>query len=382
MERLAEEVERRIAEQRNGQGSESDASDSHGRKERLRQEQDRIRSALQREQVALRAHTRASSGEPLDGNESLSWLGRLRRGIAKTREGLAAGLTRLATGSDAEGPQLLASLEDALLAADVGPKTTARLIAAMKDRMRNGSTADGAQLRAAVREEIVRLMDRPIRPARVEALPAAERPAVVLFVGINGSGKTTTIGKLASRYRSLGLNVLLAAGDTFRAAAAEQLTQWATRTGCEIFAKEPGSDPAAVLYQALQLATSRNFDVLLCDTAGRLHTKSNLMEELKKVKRVLAKVKPDAPQETWLVIDGNNGHNAIRQVHEFHDALGLTGLIVTKLDGTARGGMVIGIANEFDLPIRYIGIGESAEDLQPFDPVQFAHSLFDGQPGA
>jgi fused signal recognition particle receptor len=236
--------------------------------------------------------------------------------------------------------------------------------------------ADAAALQALVQEEIVRFMSRAYPAPRLDTLGPGVRPAVVLVVGVNGTGKTTTLGKLAAKYRSEGKKVLLAAGDTFRAAAAEQLGLWAQRAGVDLFAKPPGSDPSAVLYQAVQKAVAEGYDLVLCDTAGRLHTKSNLMEELKKSKRVLDKVLPGAPHETWLVLDGNTGHNAIRQAREFHQALGLTGIVVTKLDGTARGGMIVGIVNEFDVPIRYIGLGEAVEDLRPFEPRAFAESLF------
>jgi len=202
-------------------------------------------------------------------------------------------------------------------------------------------------------------------------------PAVILFAGVNGTGKTTTIGKLAAQYRREGKRVLLAAGDTFRAAAAEQLAGWAERAGCDLFRQEEGANPSGVIYQALEKAAKEGYDLVLCDTAGRLHTKSNLMEELKKIKRVMGKVIPDAPHETYLVLDANNGQNAIHQARDFNEAIGLTGLIVTKLDGTARGGVVVGIVNEFELPVRYIGVGEGVDDLRPFDPAEFARSLFE-----
>jgi fused signal recognition particle receptor len=214
-------------------------------------------------------------------------------------------------------------------------------------------------------------MSRPYPPLAFEG----RKPGVILFLGVNGTGKTTSIGKLAARFTGEGKRVLLAAGDTFRAAAAEQLAGWAARSGCAIVSRPEGSDPSGVVYHAAEQALAEGFDLLLVDTAGRLHTKHNLMEELKKIKRVIGKAIPDAPHESWLVLDANTGQNAIHQVREFHDAVGLTGLIVTKLDGTARGGVVVGIVNEFNLPIRYVGIGEAVEDLEEFDPSGFAEAV-------
>ncbi len=372
MEKLARELERRV-ERQEPLTRPDQASLAHAR-----QEQARVQEALARQEAELRERPGELTRElPGGEKESRGWLERLRRRIAKTRDSLAQGLGRLAGGGSLGETDLLAGLEDVLLAADVGPQTTARLLAVVKERLRRKELDDPGRLQAVVREEILRIMSRPYPAAHLDTLAASERPGVVLFVGVNGSGKTTSIGKLAAQYRRAGKKVLLAAGDTFRAAAAEQLLEWGGRSGCEVFAKPAGSDPSGVLYQALQQAITAHCDLVLCDTAGRLHTKANLMEELKKLKRVLGKLIPAAPQETWLVLDGNTGQNAIRQTREFHEALGLTGLIVTKLDGTARGGMIVGIVNEFDLPIRYIGIGEGVEDLRPFDARQFAESLFE-----
>jgi fused signal recognition particle receptor len=300
------------------------------------------------------------------------FISRLRQGVAKTREGLAGGLAKLVLGRTAVAPDLLRSLEDLLLAADVGTETTRRLLRGIQERLRRNELQDPALLQAALREDILRVMSRPVPPANL-----AGKPAVILFVGVNGTGKTTSVGKLGALFRTEGKRVLLAAGDTFRAAAAEQLQGWAGRSGCDIYSRPAGSDPAAVAFQAAQVGAQEGYDLVLCDTAGRLHTKLHLMEELKKIKRVLGKAVPGAPQETWLVLDANTGQNAIRQARDFHQAVGVTGLVLTKLDGTARGGVVIGIVNEFEFPIRYIGVGESAEDLRPFDPALFVASLFD-----
>ncbi len=378
LEQLAREVEWRVEGQQR-----PDPPGQHAQLEHLRLEQQRLKEALAQEEAELaRQAPQLTRDLPAGAPQSGGWLGRLRRGIAKTRENLTQGLSRLVLGRDVNEPELLTELEDVLLAADVGPQTAARLMAAVKDRIRRRELDDAARLQAVLREEILRIMSRQYPAPRLESLPAAERPGVVLFVGVNGSGKTTSIGKLAAQHKREGKKVLLVAGDTFRAAAAEQLAGWGLRAGCDVFAKPAGSDPSGVLYQALQKAIAEKYDLMLCDTAGRLHTKANLMEELKKMKRVLGKLLPAAPHETWLVLDGNTGQNAILQTREYRDALGITGIIVTKLDGTARGGMIIGIVNEFDLPIRYVGIGEGVEDLRPFDPVQFAESLFEESPQA
>jgi len=374
MESLARELERRVEQQAPLTRPDAEASLAQAR-----QEQARLQDALARREEELRQRPGELTRDlPADEPQARGWFERLRRGVAKTRDSLAQGLSRLTVTRSPGEPALLTGLEEVLLAADVGPQTAARLLARVKERVRRKELEDAGRLREVLRDEILRIMARPYPASRLDTLPASERPGVVLFVGVNGSGKTTSIGKLATQYRRAGQRVLLAAGDTFRAAAAEQLSEWGARSGCEVFAKPAGSDPSGVLYQALQHAIAGRFDLVLCDTAGRLHTKTNLMEELKKLKRVLGKLMPAAPHETWLVLDGNTGQNAIRQTREFHEALGLTGIIVTKLDGTARGGMIIGIANEFDLPIRYIGIGESLEDLRPFDARQFAESLFEG----
>lgn len=371
MEGLAKEVERRVEEKR-GQ----EPPDARTRLQHLKEEQARVQEALEQQEAALRGRKSELTRDLLpDEAAPKDWRDRLRKAIAKTRDSWASGLGKVFSGGGPVNTDQVNDLEEALLAADVGPQVTARLVSLAKERLKRHELQDSAALQGLVREEIARFMGKDYPPARIDTLPATVRPGVILFIGVNGTGKTTTIGKLAAKYRAEGKKVLLAAGDTFRAAAAEQLGQWAERTGAGLFAKAAGSDPSAVLYQAVQKGTAEGYDLVLCDTAGRLHTKSNLMEELKKIKRVLEKVLPGAPHETWLVLDGNTGHNAVRQAREFHQALGLTGIIVTKLDGTARGGMIVGIVNEFDVPIRYIGLGESVEDLRTFDPRAFADSL-------
>jgi fused signal recognition particle receptor len=298
---------------------------------------------------------------------------RLRHGVAKTRERLSGGLGRIVLGRKEVDRDALEALEELLLTADMGPQTATRLIKALEAKLRRNELKDIARLQSALQAEVEAIMSRHYDPPALEG----KRPAVILFAGVNGTGKTTTIGKLGAQYRGEGKRVLLAAGDTFRAAASEQLAGWAQRAGCDLFRQAEGANASGVVYQAVEKAQREGYDLLLCDTAGRLHTKANLMEELKKIKRVIAKLIPEAPHETYLVLDANNGQNAIHQTRDFHAAIGLTGLIVTKLDGTARGGVVVGIVNEFDLPVRYIGVGEGVDDLRPFDPQAFARSLFD-----
>ncbi|MBI3992848.1 MAG: signal recognition particle-docking protein FtsY [Candidatus Lambdaproteobacteria bacterium] len=297
---------------------------------------------------------------------------RLFSGLAKTRESLSGGLARLVLGKKEIDPGVLLGLEELLYTADTGPETAERLLNAVRQRVARRELTDPSLLRQALKEEVQRVMRREYAPLALER----HRPAVVLLVGVNGSGKTTTIGKLAALHAAEGRRVLLAAGDTFRAAAGEQLMGWGRRVGCEVVSKPPGADPSAVIYEAVRRGLDEDYDLVLCDTAGRLHTKLNLMEELKKIKRVVAKLLPEAPHETLLVLDANTGQNAIVQTRDFLQAVGVTGLIVTKLDGTARGGVVVGIVNEFALPIRYVGVGEAVDDLRPFDAAAYAESLF------
>ena len=338
----------------------------------------RARASLASEEAALREHTgvlqrELPSAEQEEDAPAASLAERLRRGVAKTRERLAGGLGRVVMGKKEIDRDTLEDLEEVLLTADMGPQTATRLIKALEAKMRRDELKDPERLKAALEEEVRAVMARTYDPLRMEG----GAPTVVLFAGVNGSGKTTTIGKLGAQFRRNGRKVLLAAGDTFRAAAAEQLTGWAERSGCDIFRAEEGANPSGVIYQAVEKALKEGYDMVLCDTAGRLHTKTNLMEELKKIKRVIGKLVEDAPQETLLVVDANNGQNAIHQTREFHEAIGLSGLVVTKLDGTARGGVLVGIVNEFELPVRYVGIGEGVDDLRPFEPEAFAASLFE-----
>jgi len=267
---------------------------------------------------------------------------------------------------------LLDELETVLISADVGVAASSALIESLRQRLDKREFADAAALLAALRGELIALLTPVAQPLRIDA---TQKPFVILMVGVNGVGKTTTIGKLARRQQADGHTVMLAAGDTFRAAAVEQLKSWGERNDVAVLAQGPGADSASVIFDAMQSARSRGIDVLIADTAGRLHTQGGLMDELSKIRRVLGKLDPGAPHEALLVIDGTTGQNAISQVRQFRQAIGVSGLVVTKLDGTAKGGVVFALAKEFGLPIRFVGLGESIEDLHEFEPATFVDAL-------
>ncbi|MGH8184634.1 MAG: signal recognition particle-docking protein FtsY [Rhodanobacteraceae bacterium] len=288
--------------------------------------------------------------------------------------GFARGLTSLFARNPVLSDDLLDELEITLLSADVGVSSTTELIDDLRRRMHKREFADAAALRDTLRARMVALLQPVARPLDV----AGRKPFMLLVVGVNGVGKTTTIGKLAKRFQDERHDVLLAAGDTFRAAAVAQLQEWAGRLGIPVCAQSQGTDSASVIFDALQMAVAHGNDVLIADTAGRLHTRSGLMDELAKVKRVVGKLDAEAPHEVLMVIDGTTGQNAINQVRLFIDAVGVTGLVVSKLDGTAKGGVVFALAREFALPIRYVGLGERAEDLRVFDPRAFVDGLLPG----
>ncbi len=293
---------------------------------------------------------------------------RLRERLSKTRRSLSAGLGRILSGRSAVDAVLLEEIEELLITSDLGVKTAAALI----ERLSAARLADPAEIERLLREELL----AALRPASAPLPPEPDtRPRVILVVGVNGTGKTTTIGKLAARYVRAGRRVLLAAADTFRAAAGEQLAVWAERAGAALLSRPEGSDPAAVAYDAVSSACARGIDVVLVDTAGRLHTKANLMEEIRKIRRSIAKRLPDAPHEVLLVLDATTGQNAVSQARLFHEALGLTGIVLTKLDGTAKGGIAVAVMREVGVPLRYLGIGEAIEDLQDFDPEAFVEAL-------
>jgi len=303
---------------------------------------------------------------------------RLKEGLSRTREGLTEKIGIAARTGRKIDDALLDDLEESLIMADVGADTTIEISDRLRERVKAEGFTDASDLGRILAEEIGSILRRSASADndRLYRIPDEGRPRVIMVVGVNGVGKTTTIGKLAYNYRNEGYNVLIGAADTFRAAANEQLEVWAERAGVDIIGQGQGSDPAAVAYDTLQAAASRSADVVIIDTAGRLHTKSNLMEELRKISRVMKKVSPDAPHEVFLVLDATTGQNAIQQAREFTRAVDVTGLILTKLDGTAKGGVVIAIARSLDIPVRYIGVGERIDDLQPFNAEEFATAMF------
>jgi fused signal recognition particle receptor len=302
---------------------------------------------------------------------------RLRDRLRRTSQNLVSGLSSLFSGRKLDD-EALEELESRLLLADVGVELTEQLIQRLGERISRQQLGDVPALLQALREELLALLE----PCQQPWQPGAARPYVILTVGVNGAGKTTTIGKLAQRLQHAGHSVLLAAGDTFRAAAVEQLQVWGERNHIPVIAQRSGADSASVIYDAIQAARARAVEVVIADTAGRLHTQSNLMEELKKVKRVIAKTDPDAPHEVLLVLDASTGQNALSQAVQFHQAVGVTGLVLTKLDGTAKGGIVFAIARRLGLPIRFIGVGEGIADLRPFDAAEFVAALLDERAGA
>jgi fused signal recognition particle receptor len=300
-------------------------------------------------------------------------LDRLKAGVQKTRAGLVERLEDVISGKKEIDADLLDELEYTLITADVGVRTSSEILESIRQRVDRKLVADAGEIKQLIREHLVQVLEASERP-----IPrVTEPPAVVLVVGVNGSGKTTTIGKLASRFKAEGRSVLLCAADTFRAAAIEQLEVWGGRTSSEVIRQGAGADPSAVLFDALTAARARKVDYVIVDTAGRLHTKTNLMAELEKMRRTAAKVIPAAPHEVLLVLDATTGQNGLEQARRFTETSGVTGIVLTKLDGTAKGGIVIAIARELNLPIRYIGVGEKVDDLLPFEPEQFVASLFE-----
>ncbi|AHF05130.1 cell division protein FtsY [Marichromatium purpuratum 984] len=298
--------------------------------------------------------------------------GRLRERLSRTRVKLGGGIGELLLGRKRIDDELLEELETLLITADVGIEATTRIIGDLTEQVRRKTLTDPQALVEALKAELRGILEQVEAPV---AQPAEGKPQVLLMVGINGAGKTTTIGKLAKRLQEEGNSVMLAAGDTFRAAAVEQLQTWGERNRIPVIAQHTGADSASVIYDAVQAATSRGTDVLIADTAGRLHTKSNLMDELSKVARVMKKIDPEAPHEVMLVVDATTGQNALTQAEHFHRAVGLTGITLTKLDGTAKGGIVFAIAERLRVPIRFIGVGESIEDLRYFDADEFVDAL-------
>ena len=302
-----------------------------------------------------------------------SLLEKLKSGVQKTRAGLVSALEDALQGKKEIDAGLLEELESTLISADIGVRTTDEILERIRQRVERHQLNDAAELKGLIREQLLEILAASERaPARV-----AHPPAVILVVGVNGSGKTTTIGKLAQRFKNERRSVLLCAADTFRAAAIEQLEIWGQRTGVEVIRQGPGSDPSAVVFDAVQAALARKVDYVVVDTAGRLQTKENLMAELTKMSRTARKVIPDAPHEVLLVLDATTGQNGLEQARKFTESSAVTGIVLTKLDGTAKGGIVVAIARELNLPIRYIGVGEKVDDLLPFDSEKFIESLFE-----
>ena len=303
---------------------------------------------------------------------------RLKDGLKKTRQGISEKIGLAALQGRVIDDALLDEVEEALLMADMGASMTIEISDRIRERVREEGLKDAGDLSRLLKEEIgLRLADSPSADNdRLYQIPEEGRPHVIMIIGVNGVGKTTTIGKLARNYKNAGHSVLIGAADTFRAAANEQLEVWAKRAEVDIVQQGQGSDPAAVAFDTLQAAVSRDADVVLIDTAGRLHNKTNLMEELRKISRVMKKVHADAPHEVFLVLDGTTGQNAVQQAKEFANAVPITGLVLTKLDGTAKGGVVVSIAHEMNVPLRYIGVGEQIDDLQPFNLEEYVNALF------
>mgnify|MGYP006280018327 CR=1 FL=1 len=322
--------------------------------------------------------TETSTQTPSQGADPAStkpkgMFARLKAGLAKTRKTFSDGLASLVLGKKEIDDDLLDELEMILLSADIGIEATDEIIENLTDQVSRKTLKDPQALIDSLKAQLKAMLEPVTQPL---AVPDSDQPYVILMVGVNGVGKTTTIGKLAKKFQLEDRSVMLAAGDTFRAAAVEQLETWGQRNQVPVMAQKTGADSAAVIFDAIQSAQAKNIDVLIADTAGRLHTQNNLMEELKKVKRVMQKVDASAPHEIMLVLDAGNGQNALSQAQQFHQAVGVTGLTLTKLDGTAKGGIIVALSKQLGLPVRFIGVGETLDDLRPFDARAFVDALF------
>lgn len=308
------------------------------------------------------------------GRKRGSWFSRMKSGLTKSRKNLAEGVANILIGGKEIDDELLEEVEDQLLVADIGVEATDKIIKSLTEQTARGDLIYSHSLYKALQKELVEILEPKVEPLIIDT---TKKPFVILVVGVNGVGKTTTIGKLAKRLQAEGKSVMLAAGDTFRAAATEQLQVWGERNNIPVVAQGHGADSASVVFDAMQSAKAKNIDVLIADTAGRLQNKTHLMAELEKVVRIMRKSDPTAPHEGMIVLDAGTGQNAISQVKLFNDVVPLTGITITKLDGTAKGGVVFNIANTTDIPIRYIGVGESIDDLRSFSPKQFVAALFE-----
>jgi fused signal recognition particle receptor len=308
-----------------------------------------------------------------NATEKSSWLGKLKQGLTATRNLLSKRVNDLFFGGGKLDEEMLSQLEEILITSDVGVETAIRIVDDLRRLLKSGSIKTPEELRDALKSELLKIMGTEPTPLLV----GNNGLGVLMVIGVNGTGKTTAIGKIANKFRLEGKNVIIAAGDTFRAAAIDQLEVWAQRAKCQLIKHNPGADPAAVVFDALAAAKARKSDLLIIDTAGRLHTKSNLMEELKKVNRVLLKESTNLPKETLLVLDATTGQNALQQAKIFSEAAEISGIILTKLDGTAKGGIVITIADEMKIPVKLIGVGEGIDDLREFNPTEFVNALFE-----
>ncbi len=345
----------------------------HEKKGFFRGLMDKISGTEQPETVTETSEAAPVHSSPvMETIEKPGFFERLKSGLKKTKDGLVGRIDALVLGKKTIDADTLEELEEILITSDIGVKTTVELIRTLEQRLGRSELKDGEALRGALKDEILSRLTAHHQPLDI----GSRKPFVMLVIGVNGVGKTTTIGKLASRFTASGSRVLLAAADTFRAAAAEQLIAWGNRSGVYVIRHKEGADPSAVVFDACKAAVARDVDLLIIDTAGRLHTKVNLMEEMKKIRRVIDREIPGAPHETLLVLDAATGQNATSQARLFKDAAGVTGLALTKLDGTAKGGIVVAVSHEFALPVRYIGVGESIEDLRDFDPQEFTDALF------
>ncbi|KOP31767.1 cell division protein FtsY [Xenorhabdus sp. GDc328] len=371
-QRLAEEAARRAAEEAEQQRLAEEATRraaEEAEQQRLAEEAAR-RAAEEAEQQRL-AEEQAALPKEQERPTKEGFFARLKRSLVKTRQNLGSGFLGLFRGKKIDD-DLFEELEEQLLIADVGVETTRKIITNLTDHASRKELKDAEALYTKLKEEMSAILAKVDKPLEIEG----KSPYVILMVGVNGVGKTTTIGKLARQYHSQGKSVMLAAGDTFRAAAVEQLQVWGERNKIPVVSQQTGADSASVIFDAIQSAKAKGIDVLIADTAGRLQNKSHLMEELKKIVRVMKKLDEDAPHEIMLTLDASTGQNAVSQAKLFHEAVGLTGISLTKLDGTAKGGVIFAIADQFEIPIRYIGVGEGIEDLRPFKADDFIEALF------
>ncbi|RAW90663.1 signal recognition particle-docking protein FtsY [Photorhabdus laumondii] len=369
-QRVAEEAARLAAEQAEQQRLAEEAARlaaEQAEQQRLAEEAARL-AAEQAEQVQTKQPVISKEQERPTKEGFFS---RLKRSLVKTRQNLGSGFLSLFSGKKIDD-DLFDELEEQLLIADVGVDTTRKIISSLTEHASRKELKDAEALYAKLKEEMSGILTKVNKPLDIEG----KTPYVILMVGVNGVGKTTTIGKLARQFQAQGKSVMLAAGDTFRAAAVEQLQVWGERNHIPVVAQHTGADPASVIFDAIQSAKAKSVDVLIADTAGRLQNKSHLMEELKKIVRVMKKLDENAPHEIMLILDASTGQNAISQAKLFHEAVGLTGISLTKLDGTAKGGVIFAIADQFEIPIRYIGVGEGIEDLRPFNADDFIEALF------